>query len=197
MDIGSIFKEIFTLFKYPPRILLAIMVLIIAKHFDPDSFTAVLAPIQGSIPVVLNILKVIAIATTIYGMIGGILTFCCWTVELAGIFLEQYQINVNLTSGWYYRTISDIILLGFSWMWISISLIFFLGGETQVARLFKVFSSRLPFLFLMLFVALPAIASAVFLFQVILDELITPRPIPKPIKIKIIGPVTIKTNESS
>ncbi|AKX95690.1 hypothetical protein [Neomoorella thermoacetica] len=196
MDIGSIFKEIFNLLKYPPRILLVIMVLIITRHFDPDSFTAALAPIQGSIPVALNILKVITLATAIYGMIGGILTLCCWMLELAGIFLERYQINVTLPPGWHYRTINDIILCGFSWMWVSVSLIYFLGGEIQVALLFKVFSSRLPFVFLMLFVILPAIVSAVLLIQVILDELITPSPIPKPMEIKIVDPVPIKKTEN-
>ncbi|MDN5348440.1 MAG: hypothetical protein PWP65_2005, partial [Clostridia bacterium] len=50
--------------------------------------------------------------------------------------------------------------------------------------------------FLMLFVILPAIVSAVLLIQVILDELITPSPIPKPMEIKIVDPVTIKKTEN-
>ncbi|RKO65694.1 hypothetical protein [Desulfofundulus salinus] len=194
MNTGVI-KEAIKLIKSPEKALLILIVLLTVKHIDPETFIEVCKPVGNLLPDILNILKIASLAMAIYGVIGSILTLLCWIIESVRTLLKRYQIYLpNPPSGWHIRTVNGVLLSGFAWMWVSIGLIYLLGGETEVLHLYQIFSTRFPRLLYLL--AIPsAFVTAIILAIVILEDLTTPQFRRKIIDVRVVGPTDVKITE--
>lgn len=135
----SVVRELYERLRQPEEMVVFVLGLMLVKRIDQPLFVEALNVFNPLIPHLLPLLKLFSLLMAFGGIAGIVLTLLCWVLE------TMYSINKNRVSlgnppappAWYLRTVNGITYGSFCWMWISLGLIYLLGGLHEIPRFFQ------------------------------------------------------------